>query len=53
MYPYLFYNNKTKAKALIRAFLTMWQVNHVSQHLAAANVNVSKIAEFGLSVDGQ
>ena len=31
----------------------MWQANHVSKRLVKREVEKSKIAEFGLSLDGQ
>ena len=53
MYPYIRYNDEADAEAHARAFLTTWEANHVSQCLAVANANASKIAEFGLSLNGQ
>ena len=52
--PYLHphYNDEAYAKVHVRAFLTTWQTNHVSQWLAEANANASKKAKFGLSLDG-
>ena len=53
LYPYPRYTGEADAEAHVRAFLTIWQANHVSQRLATANENTSKIAEFGLSMEGQ
>ena len=47
LYPY------PDTEAHLRAFLTTWQANHVSQRLSEVNVDKSKIAEFGLSLEGQ
>ena len=49
--PYLYYNNEADAEAHVCIFVTTWQANHVSQHLAEADVNASKLTEFGLSLD--
>ena len=53
--PYLYacYNGEADTEAHVRAFLTTWQANHASQRLAITDANTSKIAEFGLSLDGQ
>ena len=51
LYPYPRYNDDADAEAPICAFLTMWQVNHLSQRLVVAEANISKIAEFGLSLE--
>ena len=52
-YPYPKYNDKPDTEVHVQAFLTTWQANHVSQGLAEAIVDASKIAEFGLSLEGQ
>ena len=52
-YPYPRCNEGTDAEAHVRAFLTTWQANHVSQQLVVADVETSKIVEFGLSLDEQ
>ena len=52
-YPYPRYNGEADAEAHIRAYRTTWQVNHVSKRLVMIEANISKIAEFGLSLDGQ
>ena len=51
-YRYPKYNEKPDAEAHIRAFLTTWQANHVSQQLSVADADASKITEFGLSLEG-
>ena len=53
--PYLYprYNGEADAEVHIRAYLTTWQANHASKRLGLIEANISKIAEFGLSVDGQ
>ena len=51
-YPYPKYNDEADTEAHMRAFLTPWQANHVSQRLSEADAAKSKIAEFGLSLDG-
>ena len=53
--PYLYhrYNNKPDTEEHVSAFLTMWQANHVSQHLVEADANASKIVKFELSLDDQ
>ena len=52
-YPYPRYNGEADAEAHIRAYLTTWQVNHASKCFGLIEANISKIAEFGLSLDGQ
>ena len=52
-YPYPRYNGEADAEAHIRAYLTTWQANHASKRLGLVEANISKIAEFGLSLDGQ
>ena len=52
-YPYPKYNYELDAEAHVRTFLTTWQENHVSQHLAEPEPEKSKIAEFGLLLDDQ
>ena len=52
-YPYPRYNGEADAEAHIRAYLTTWQANHASKRLGLIEANISKIAEFGLSLDGQ
>ena len=51
-YPYLPYNGEADTKAHVHAFLTTWESNHASQRLDAAEANISKIAEFWLSLEG-
>ena len=50
---YLWYNNEVDDEAYVHAFLPTGQANHVSQHVVAADANASKIAELGLSLEGQ
>ena len=52
-YPYPRYTDDTDAEEHVHAFLTTWQANHVLQRLVVADAERSKIAEFGLSLDGQ
>ena len=52
-YPYLRYNGEADAEAHIRAYLTTWQANHALQRLASTEANISKIVEFGQSLEGQ
>ena len=53
MYPYSEYNYEADAEVHIRVFLVTWQANHVSQRLSKVDADKSKIAKFGLSLDGQ
>ena len=53
LYPYPRYNGEADAKADICAYLTIWQANHASKRLGVIEANISKITEFGLSLDGQ
>ena len=52
-YPYPRYNDEANAEAHVHTFLTTWQAHHVSQRLASTDMNASRIAEFGLLLDGQ
>ena len=52
-YPYPRYNKGAKAEVHVRIFLTTWQANHVSQRQSTTNVDASKIANFGLSLEGR
>ena len=52
-YPSPKYNDEADAEAHIQAFLTTWQANHISQRLSEDDVDISKIAELGLSLEGQ
>ena len=49
-YPYPRYNGEANAEAQIRAYLTTWQANHTSKRLGLVEANISKIAEYGLSL---
>ena len=53
LYPYSCYNGKADAEAHIHVYPTTWQANHASKRLGVTEANMSKIAEFGLSLDGQ
>ena len=52
-YAYTRYNGEADAEPHVRAFLTTWQANHASKRLGLVEANISKIVEFGLSLDGQ
>ena len=52
-YPYPKYNDEPDMEAHVQAFLITWPANHVSQELAQAAADASKIIEFGLSLEGQ
>ena len=52
-YPYPRYNGETDAEAHICAYLTTWQENHASKRFRLIQANISNIADFGLSLDGQ
>ena len=52
-YPYPRYNGEADVQVHIRAYLTTWQANHTSKRLRVTEANISKIAEFRLSFDGQ
>ena len=52
-YPYPRYNGEADAEVHTPTYLTTWQANHASKRLGLVEANISKIAEFGLSLDGQ
>ena len=52
-YPYPKYNDEADAKAHVHTFLMTWQANDVLQRLSKSDVDKSKIAEFGLSLNAQ
>ena len=52
-YQYPKYRDDPDAEAHIYAFLQTWEVNHVSQRLNEAEAERSKIAEFGMTLEGQ
>ena len=52
-YPYPHYNGEADGEAHTNAYLTTWLANHDSRRLRLIEANISKIAEFGLSLDGQ
>ena len=51
-FSYPHYSGETDAEAHAQSFLNVWSANHVSQRLSEAEANASKIAEFGLTLDG-
>ena len=51
-YQYPKYQYDLDAKAHVYAFLQTWEANHVSQQLNEAEVERSKIAEFGMTLEG-
>ena len=53
LYPYVRCNGEADTEAHVHAFLTTWHANHVSECLAVAKENASKMVELGLSLDGQ
>ena len=52
-YPYPHYNGEANAEAHIHAYLMTWQANIASKRLSMIEANISKIGEFGLSLDLQ
>ena len=46
-------NGEADAETHIHAYLTTWQANHASKRLGLIEANISKIAECGLSLEGQ
>ena len=51
-YPYPRYNGEADT-AHICVYLTTRQENHASKRLGVTEANISKITEFGLSLEGQ
>ena len=51
-YPYPRYIVGPDAESHIRAFVSIWQANHSTQWLTAAEVEASKIIEFIFFLDG-
>ena len=51
-YPYPKYWEKPDAEVHVYAFLQTWEANHVSQRLTEPEVEWSKIAEFGMTLEG-
>ena len=52
-FSYPHYNVEPDAEAHVRSFFNMWRANHMSQRLAEADTNASKIPEFGLTLNGR
>ena len=52
LYPYQKYRNDPDAEAHVYAFLQTWEENHVSQRLTGPEAEWSKIAEFGMTLEG-
>ena len=50
--PYSKYRDEPDAEAHVYAFLQTWEVNHVSQRLMEPDAERSKIAEFGMTLEG-
>ena len=51
-YPYPKYRDDTDAEAHVYAFLQTWEANHVSQRLTEPEAEWSKVAEFGMTLEG-
>ena len=51
-YPYPKYRDDPDAKAHVYAFLQTWEANHVSQRLTEPEAERSKVAEFGMTLEG-
>ena len=51
-FQYPKYRDDPDAEAHVYAFLQTWEANHVSQRLTAAEAERSKIAEFGMTLEG-
>ena len=51
-YQYLKYQDDPDAEAHIHAFLRTWEADHVSQWLTEAEAELSKIAKFGMTLEG-
>ena len=52
LYPYQKYRNDPDAEAHVYAFLQTWEANYVSQRLTEPEPERSKIAEFGMTLEG-
>ena len=52
-YPYSKYNDEADVEAHVRVFLTTWHANDVFQRLSLVDADALKIADFGLSLEGQ
>ena len=51
-YPYPKYRDEADAEAHVYAFLQTWEANHISQRLTEPEAERSKIAEFGITLEG-
>ena len=51
-YPYTKYRDDPDAEAHVYAFLQTWEANHVSQKLTEPEAEVSKVTEFGMTLEG-
>ena len=51
-YPYPKYRDEPDAEAHVYAFLQTWEANYVSQRLTEPEPERSKIAEFGMTLEG-
>ena len=51
-YPYPKYRDEPDAEAHVYAFLQTWEANHVSQRLTEPEAERSKVAEFGMTLEG-
>ena len=52
-FSYPRFNGETDATSHIRIFLNVWNANHLVQRISDAEAHASKIAEFGLTLDGR
>ena len=52
-FSYPRFSGDTDAEGHIQSFLNVWNANHLSQRLPEAKAHASKIAEFGLTLDGR
>ena len=52
-FSYPSFNGQTDAVSHIRSLLNIWNANHMAQKLPKAEAHASKIAEFGLTLDGR
>ena len=51
-YPYSKYRDDPDAQVHVYAFLQTWEANHVPQRLTEPEAKWSKIAEFGMTLEG-
>ena len=51
-YPYPKYRGDPDAEAHVYAFLQTWEANHVSKRLTEPEAERSKVAEFGMMLEG-